>query len=477
MSTFSGLNIAYSGLQAARAALDVTGQNITNAGTDGYTRQRLTTQAATAPAQVGPVTAQSVAAGQGVIVTGVARLGDSFLDASVRTAQATSGYAQVRADSLTGVEQSFNEPGDNGLSTQLNNFWASWQDLHNNTGSSAMGAAVIQKGTALAAQLATGYKAVDAAWSDARSKITTLADQLNSAGAQIAKLNTTIQQTLAAGGSVNELLDQRAQLASTVAGIAGGSVVNKADGTMDVTVGGNLLVTGSTVNRVQVVGTMDMADAASAPVQVEWAQRPGQSIGLDSGSLAGALSLVAPATGAGTGGVLAETAAGYNQLATQLATQVNAVHSAGATADGRTGLAFFRVAATGPAALGLSVVPTTPADIAAGAVGAGALDGSTADAISQIAVGAGSPDKLWSNIVSGVGSVSQTASQQASLATTALTNATTVQTSSESVDLDEENMNMLQQQTSYQAAARMMTAVDSLLDTLINHTGLVGLSG
>lgn len=477
MSTFSGLNIAYSGLQAARAGLEVTGQNITNAGTEGYTRQRLTTQAATAPAQVGPVTAQGTAAGQGVIVTGVARLSDSFLDASVRSAQASCGYAQARADSLTGVEQSFNEPGDNGLSTQLNNFWGSWQDLHNSTDSAPLGAAVIKNGSTLASQIATGYKAVDAAWTDARSKITTLADQLNTAGAQIAKLNGTIQQALAAGGSVNELLDQRAQLATTVAGIAGGSIVNRPDGTMDVTVGGNLLVSGSTFNRVQAVGATDMANAASAPVQIEWLQRPGQSIGLDSGSLAGALALVAPADGSGTGGVLAETANSYNQLATQLAAQVNTIHSAGATADGRTGLDFFSIAATGPAALGLSVVPRTVADIATGAVGAGALDGTTADAISQIAVAPGSPDGLWSNIVTGVGSISQAASQQATLATTALTNATTARTSAESVDLDEENMNMLQQQTSYQAAARMMTAVDSLLDTLINHTGLVGLSG
>jgi flagellar hook-associated protein FlgK len=478
MSTFSGLNIAYSGLQAARAGLDVTGQNITNAGTDGYTRQRLTTQSATAAAQIGPVTGSTASAGQGVIITGVSRLSDSFLDASVRNASATSGYAQVRSTSLTAVEQSFNEPGPNGLSTQLQGFWASWQDLANSPSDASTGAAVLQKASAVAAQLAIGYTAVDTAWTSARSQIDSLASQLNNAADQIAALNTTIRQTVAAGGSVNELLDQRAKLTATVASIAGGSAVNRPDGTVDVTIGGNLLVSGSSANHVQVAGATNMTGTAASPVQIEWVQRAGQSIGPDSGSLAGALSLVAPADGSGRGGVLAETANSYNQLATQLAAQVNAIHSTSTTTDGRTGLDFFSVAASsGPAALGLTVVPATSADIAVGKAGAGSLDGSAADAISQIASAAGSPDKLWSNMVSTIGSLSQAATQQATLAGTALTNAKTAQTSSESVDLDEENMNMLQQQTSYQAAARMMTAVDSLLDTLINHTGLVGLSG
>ncbi|TAM68399.1 MAG: flagellar hook-associated protein FlgK [Microbacteriaceae bacterium] len=477
MSTFSGLNTAYSGLQAARAGLEVTGQNITNAGTAGYTRQRLTTQSATPPAQIGPITGSNTAAGQGVILAGVARLSDSFLDAGVRNASATSGYAQLRSTSLTEVEQSFNEPGPNGLSAQLQSFWASWQDLANSPNDASAGAAVLQNAAAVTGQIAGGYTAIDSAWTKARSQVDSLASQLNDAADHIASLNTTIRQTMAAGGSVNELLDQRAQLTSTVASIAGGSVVNRLDGTVDLTIGGNLLVSGSSANHVQVSGATDMTGTAVSAVRVEWAQRPGQSIGLDGGSLAGALSLVAPANGSGTGGVLAETANAYNQLATQLAAQVNAIHSTSVTTDGRTGLDFFGVAAGGPAALGLSVVPTTPADIAAGRPGAGSLDGSAADAVSQLASGAGSPDRLWSNMVSTIGSLSRVAMQQATLAGTALTNAKTAQTSSESVDLDEENMNMLQQQTSYQAAARMMTAVDSLLDTLINHTGLVGLSG
>ncbi|NEN05204.1 flagellar hook-associated protein FlgK [Diaminobutyricibacter tongyongensis] len=476
MSTFGGLGIAYSGLQAARAALDVTGQNITNAGTSGYTRQNLTTIAAGAPAHATLFTVPATSGGQGVTITGVGRIGDLFLDGAVRNAASQSGYAGVQAGALTSLEQSFNEPGDNGISSQLHTFWASWQDLANRPGDPATGSVVIQNAGVLASTIATGYKAADAAWTNTRSQINGLATELNSTADQVAVLNRTIRSTVAAGGNANDLIDQRAQLTATIAQIAGGKVVDRGDGTVDVTVGGNLLVTGTDANHVQVTGATTLVGAAASPVQLEWAQRPGQSVGLDSGELAGGLALVASANATGTGGPLAETAASYNQLATSLATQVNAIHSAAATTDGRTGLDFFALAAGGPAALSLSVVPTSAADIAVGKPGAGALDGSAADALSQIGTAAGSPDSIWMNVVTTIGAQAKTAIQQSTLADGALKTATSNQASVESVDLDEENMNMLSQQKSYQAAARVMTAVDDMLDTLINKTGLVGRS-
>ena len=476
MSTFGGLGIAYSGLQAARAALDVTGQNITNSGTAGYTRQNLTTMAASAPASATLFTVPSASGGQGVTITGVGRIGDLFLDGAVRNAAAQSGYTGVQSSALTSLEQSFNEPGDNGISAQLHTFWASWQDLANRPGDPATGSVVLQNAGVLASTIATGYKAADSAWTNARSQVNGLAAELNSTADQVAALNRTIRSTVAAGGNANDLIDQRAQLTATIAQIAGGKVVGQADGTVDVTVGGNLLVTGTDANHVQVTGATTMVGVAASPVQLEWTQRPGQSVGLDSGELAGTLALVAPANGTGTGGPLAETAASYNQLATSLATQVNTIHNAAATTDGRTGLDFFALAAGGPAALNLSVVPTSAADIAVAKPGAGALDGSAADALSQIGTAAGSPDSIWLNVVTTIGAQAKAAIQQSTLADGALKTATSNQASVESVDLDEENMNMLSEQKSYQAAARVMTAVDDMLDTLINKTGLVGRS-
>src|SRR6185437_9772640 len=135
--------------------------------------------------------------------------------------------------------------------------------------------------------------------------------------------------------------------------------------------------------------------AAGSPAGVQWSDAAGP-VSLSSGKLAGDLSLLAPATPQGNGGAIAETAAKLNTLAASLAQQVNAVSVTGTTSSGATNIAFFGMSATGPAALGLSVLATGPSGVAVAAAGAGAADGSIADAIGQLGTGPGSPDVAWS---------------------------------------------------------------------------------
>ncbi|HAM26411.1 MAG TPA: flagellar hook-associated protein FlgK [Microbacteriaceae bacterium] len=474
MSTFSGLNTAYTGLVAARQGLTVVGQNITNATTTGYTRQRVTTSAIGALPQVGRLSGGIPQVGQGVAVSGVARLGDIYLDAQVRNSAATSGNLAVTANALTAVETSLQEPGTNGLSAQLTGFWADWQGMANNAGEPAQAGVLIADATALTSHIASGYRAVDSQWSQVRGQLDGMASELNDAGAQVADLNGRIRSTLATGGSVNELLDQRSTLTTTIAALTGATVRILPDGTADVLIGGNALVSGDTFQPVAVTGSSIMAGAAATPVVLTWANRPGVPVGAESGEMAGAVAILTAANATGTGGALAEAAASYNSFATYLATTVNAVHSAGVTSTGATGLDFFAIAPTGPAALGLSVLATSVADIATASAGSGALDGSNGDAIAALGTAPASPDSVWSKFVTTIGVSTKSAVQQATLAETAATSASSAQLANGSVDMDEENVNMLTFQKAYQGAARVMTAVDEMLDTLINHTGIVG---
>jgi len=153
---------------------------------------------------------------------------------------------------------------------------------------------------------------------------------------------------------------------------------------------------------------------------------------------------------------------------------VNAVHQSGFTNTGTAGGEFFSLTAGLPAARGIGVVPATLGDIAASSSATSHLDGSIADSIAQLALEADSPDALWSSIVTGIGVASRTATQQSTLSNLASSAAVGAQLAHSSVDLDEENVNMLTFQLAYQGAARVMTAVDEMLDTLINRTGLVG---
>lgn len=472
MSTFGGLNTAYRGLTAAQQAINLAGQNISNSSTPGYTRQRIEQSAIGTPLPVG-LHSSVGQAGQGVRVDGIARLGNSFLDAGVRNSAAASGYAGLRSTELQRLEDSLQEPGAHGISTALHTFWASWQGVANHPGESAPASVLLEAAATVTETVAAGYKALDAQWGRIRGEAAATAVELNAAAGRVASLNSQIRSTVAAGGSANELIDARNQLTESIASLAGGTVRENPDGTADVFIGGNALVSGTSVRQLRLAGPTGM-DAATTPVQLEWADRPGAAVNLDGGKLAGAFSLLAPAAGDGTGGAIAQAAASYNAFATQLLNEVNAIHRTGQSSTGAGNLDFFAGTPGVPVALSLRVIPSSPAGIATGAAGAGALDGSLADRLSQIGSSAASPDVFWSGVVSGIGMASRSAQQHAHLADAAGVAAVGQRNSGAGVSLDEENISLLAGQHAYQAAARVMTAIDEALDVLINRTGLVG---
>ena len=125
------LNTAYSGLSAAQTGIEVTGQNIANAGTAGYVRETVDLQAAAGAAQTGLVTTATgnAAVGQGVAVTQIAGLGSALLDAQARTSSATAAYSGARASALSQIESTLSEPGSSGLSARLTTVWAARQDV------------------------------------------------------------------------------------------------------------------------------------------------------------------------------------------------------------------------------------------------------------------------------------------------------------------------------------------------------------
>jgi flagellar hook-associated protein 1 FlgK len=462
VSTFSGLNTAYAGLTAARQGLNVVGQNISNVNTEGYTRQRVSTSSNGPVASTGLFTG-GARVGQGVSVDGIARLGDLQLDARVRSSSAVAGYSAVRANALSSLETSLREPGENGISAQLQEFWAGWQDLSNRPDDPAAAAVLLEEATALVSKISTGYGEIQNQWAQLRGSVDTMADELNGAAAQVADLNGQIRSILAAGGNVNELLDKRSTLTTTIAALTGGTVREQADGTVDVVLGGNAIVSGDSFRAVQVTGGEKMNDGRA--VHLEWAHRPGTPLALDGGEIAGALTVLAPA-GGGSGGALAEAAASYNEFAQDLTTRVNAIYRG-------TGGGDFFGAGVQDAALNLKVMATA-GSLRAGSPDLGPLDGSVADQISQLGVVADGPGSKWASFVTDIGVATKTELQQAALADLATSSAVAMQLSNSSVDLDEENVNLLAYQHAYQGAARVMTAIDEMLDTLINRTGLVG---
>ncbi len=126
MSSFgSSLNIGTSAIHAAQRGLDVTGQNIANAATPGYTRQRVDLESIGGPG-VPAFWSRYDGVGEGVKVTGVTRMNDEFLEARARNSNAALGNLEEQAKTMAAIERTVGEPSDTGLQKKLAEFWNSW---------------------------------------------------------------------------------------------------------------------------------------------------------------------------------------------------------------------------------------------------------------------------------------------------------------------------------------------------------------
>ena len=470
MSTFSGISTALSSLIAQRQALEVAGQNIANANTVGYTRQRA--EATSVPsASVPSMFSTGTAAGNGTRVVGITRMGDVFLDARVRSATSSASFQTTQAQNLATIESSFAEPTDLGVASSLQTFWSGWQDVANAPDSSAARTVVLGNAADLVAKISQGYRAVDTQWGQLRTTTASDVTQLNTTATSIADLNGQIRSITVSGGNANELIDQRDVLITSLSSLVGATTQQRADGTVDVLVAGNPIVTGNRSESVSLLGATTMGSglgqppASSAdPVRLQWT-RSGTSLNLEGGSMAAKMADLTPT------GALASTATMWNDLATSVATSVNTVHQGGQTLGSppTTGVDFFSLGAGLPAATGLQIAITSPDDIAAADPTKGALDGSWADKLSQLSTAPDGPEALYRAFVVDLGVQTNAASQRATVLESTRSTAENLQLSGASVDLDEEATNMLAYQRAYEGAARVLTAMDEMLDTLINR--------
>ncbi|MCW2611859.1 MAG: flagellar hook-associated protein 1 [Actinomycetota bacterium] len=458
-STFGGISTALSALYAQRRGLDVTGQNIANVNTDGYSRQRadLSAVGATGAASLWSV---SDGVGGGVEMSGVARLRDGFLESRARSEHARSAYLDARLNSLKDVEQVLTEPSDSGVAAQLGDLWAGFGDVANRPGDEAARTQLLQRAGTLAGTLNSSSNAMSRQWDAQREQVGGLVAEVNSAAASVADLNQAIMRATQAGLPSNELADRRDVLAQKLAELTGGVGQTGEDGALDIYLDGTAIVRGSRAEKLTVTGGSRLVDVGVAPISVNWAQ-DGRSTGISTGTI-----------GAVTEN-LNVTLPGYttnlDAVATKLASIVNTAHAAGYDLDGNPGAAMF----SGTTAATLTVAITDPRDVAASVTQTpgGNREGGNADVLGKLKANPAGPDSAWRTLVVGIGVTVQTADNRSAVQDAVTAKADNLRDSVAGVNLDEEMTNMLAYQRAYEGAARVMSTIDSMLDTLINRMG------
>lgn len=465
-STFSGLSTALSALYAQRQGLDLTGQNVANANTQGYTRQRLNLESRGAPT-VPAFFSTYDGPGNGVDVADIGRLRNQFLENRAHNEHGTSAQLTVRKNTLAQIEDVFNEPSADGLQAQLSDFWNAWHDLSNRPGDNAARSQLLQRANTLADSVNQAGKALEDQWQGNRTQLTTLVAEVNTTAKSIAELNTAIKRNTQAGLPANEMADQRDLLIMKLADKVGASVKTGQDGALDVYVGGSALVRGQSVQELEVRGATEFSQAklTAIPretVQVSW-KADGYPAALNSGEGGGyleALNTLVPK--------------GYDdgdQFAANLLTAVNTAHAAGYGTDGVTGRDLFAWRPEG----GITVAITSPEQVGAAAVAGSTLDGGQASKLAALANDPAGPDAKLRAVITQLGVDAQTANRRSTIQNSITTQVDASREAESGVDLDEEMTNMLAFQRAYEGAARVLTSIDQALDTLINRTGRVGL--
>ena len=448
-SSFSGLTNALAALNVQRYGMDVTSQNIANANTPGYTRQRAELSAVGPAAGVAALYATQHVNGS-VTVSGTTRLNDPMIDVRARTEHGDNGYLQTTANVLAAAEALFDEPSNHGLAEQLNDFWNSWAAVANNPGDQAARNVVVQKAAGLAGTLNQTSAALDRLVQSVSQQATAATVEINTATSALAQLNGDIAIATASGSNINALADQRDGLLMKLADLTGAQATLQANGTATVTIGGQTVVSSTTASTVSLSGTYQILVG-------------GTPAGPAGGSLQGLVN--------GLSTALPGYAAQLDAVAAALANTVNAAQASGYDLAGNPGGPVF----AGSTAATLSVVVTNPASLAASGTPGGNLDGSIALGMSQLGNSNSGADAAYRTLVGTLATDVQQAVQTAAVQQAVTNSVDELAQSSAGVSFDEETTNLLTYQRAYQASSRVLTTVDEMLDTLISHTGRVGL--
>lgn len=470
MSIYSGIQTSLSGLAAHQKALETIGHNVANSATEGYNRRRVELGSVGAGA-VPAVFSKLPSGGNGVEVTSLVRAQDQFLDSRVRAEVANGGALLAEARALGGIERALPEPSDTGLAEQLGDFWAAWNDVANQPDSTANRAALLEQATTTSDALRRASGELGAGHAQMARDLEASAAEANATAGRIAELNAAIRAANAAGLQPSDLADQRDLLATKLSELVGGSLREADDGMVDIFVGGSALVRGDKALVLGVrVGGPTSPDVGLSSASVVW-EPSGKEAGVSSGEVAGLLK--------GLNDTIPRYLAQLDGVAAALVGTVNAAHAAGYNLAGdTTGLDFFDPAGTRAATIGLSAdVAGQPGQIAAGSlstVPGATRDGSVAQAIAKLSAAPGGADARYRTLIGSLGVEAQAVYRRVDMQEVVTSQVTAERQSHSGVSLDEELANMVSAQHAYAASARVLTAVDQMLDTLLNRTGVVG---
>jgi len=501
-STFAGLNTMVRGIQSQQISQNTVGHNISNAGATGYSRQSVNLAATSS--ELVPSFYGNAQVGTGVDTVSITRARDVYADKQYWSENGNQGYYDARKENYTKVESMYNDSDNTGMKSKLAKFWAAWQSLGTTSGADSQSFRVTAYETGNVVAQAINKTATDmqsqikSEYDDMRLKV----DRVNEITTQVLKLNKNIVQSEANGSNANDLRDTRDNLIDELSGYVKVSVRENSNGTYSVVSNGNTLVDGNNrltlecnENTASVNGKYGVTDYAIQIKETGTLYEPGN------GTLQGLQDSVSENK---------DSIDDLAKMASFFLTTFNDQHKAGQGIDTAktTGTNFFgtngtnytwdaanaqvKAGATGLSAIetikALSVNSALATDsgknlIAAGAVGEGTAGCANAVLLSTLSskasagvtpLGTISLNDYYTGMMSSLGAKSDDVNSRVTQQQDIMTAINSNRQETSGVNWNEELTNMLKFQQGYSACSRCLTTMDSMLDKLINSTGMVG---
>jgi flagellar hook-associated protein 1 FlgK len=452
-------NVASTALLTQQKALDVTANNIANVNTEGYSRQRVNME------QNQPVRYEGGTLGTGVHANQyIQRVYDQFVNAQLAESESLAGRWDAELETLEKAELMFDETSAYGLNDALAQFWNSWQELSNTPSGYTERAALIADTQNLVDVFNNLSEGLSEVQSDSDKSIVEAVNQINTLTSEIAELNLKIVEIEAGGHSANEFSDARDMKLKELSSLIDVNSFEDADGYLTITsANGNTLVDR---NNSWELTTHENADGLQ---DVFWVSSSGTEENITNDISTGKLKGWIEARDT----TIADYKDRLDELASTIISEVNSLHSGGNTLEGTTGVDYFTGSDASDIALNTNIAANP--NLIAAALATEAAPGGNGNALNiadlqnslTMSTNTATFDDFYNALAGDVGSgvaQAQTNSDHQSAVSLQLS---TYREEISGVSLDEEMVALVQFQSAYNAAAKLVSTVDEMLDSLI----------
>ena len=457
-----GLEIGKRALLAQQFSLNITGHNIANVNTPGFTRQQ------SIMSSTMPLTSAQGSFGTGVEVIDIRRLRSIFLDKQYREESQSNGKWQTLSQGWGQIERIYTEPSDMGFGNVMDNFWNSWQDLAASPDSVAARVSVKEQANLMIDALHQFSDQLTDFQGSVDEDITKTVDYINNIGQQIASLNDSIARAELTGQTANDLRDRRDYLVDELTQYVNSEAIEQDDGTYRVLIGSMALVDGNHATVLQ-TSSKEQGDYIISDILFSGSSAMPE---INNGQLSGLLEM--------RDKVIPERQKELDDLAMGLVQKVNEYHRQGYGGDGEIGRNFFDPNTTGAADIKLDDLIIDNDNYIAASSNGEIGDNSNALRIASLRnelvmdSETSTFGDYYSGVIGKIGVRTREAENVSKNQESLVFHIEESRQSVEGVSLDEEMTNMIKYEHAYEAAARVITAMDEALNTVINGMGLVG---